>query len=834
MEEVLEAYAGYKASDSEEKELEFRARVDRLNFTKALKKLLKSPTEGTREATIDIQPIQKTSDRRLLTRVNFNGFTTDKPTYSYIIKEVKKRYIDKKSNVKLVFAVERSVPRDSVTSPGSKLVRAKLRFSFSLDGWRFDLTVAKGEEVEPARLGVRLTELKSWLSSFYSLGDVDQITNEPRCSFEIEAEHEASSKRDLASSAGSALGRLHDLANSDNELKNELQRMKGLLGLGGEDNIKQIGSKPCVLQRHSYSRIYPPVGWFLTAKADGFRGFLIVDELGARIVSDSPEHSVVRLSEADCGLRLVVDGELLDDQRFICHDLLYRDVSKLEQPFAARLQELQELREALHGVYSRSQVKEFFRIDDLTKAVQQAKSDPGFPTDGHLLIDPGNGYYSTKIYKIKPVNTIDFVAVRKSRGRLNEYWLYCSSNPELETMLKFPVDPNRERLFPEWRPTDRKMPQLFMPPDNPAVCVFVAPHDLGDRQVVELSRDVKAGRWVLHRVRPDRAGLPSYYGNWIVFAMEEWGLMHHPLSLDDLATPGGYFLTARDTVYDAAVKQNSKIKGSLISRVLAESSAPVVLDLGSGRGQDLMRYCAASHVTFVDQDRAALIELVERRYTTRQTGRPARGKSGCAYSFSVMVADLAATAELDRVAAELAVLSPRPYNSVVCNFAIHYLVKDMEAVAGFCKFVKQMLKEGGVFMFTCFSDERVRQLLAEHNGHWRVPLTKPGHSSETRDKYSIKGLGDRCSEIEVLLPFTGGNHYQEHLVDLGALHAVLKSFGFKVESGGFEDFLGERAPADARSLLPLDEADRKFVELYCWTIARLPKTKGGQKRRPRA
>lgn len=825
MDEVIEAYTNYQPQEDEEKELEFRFKAERTSFVTALRKFLGSELSAQRHATIDVQPATAHGDR-LLTRVAFDQLpSNDKPRYAYVTKR-RERDFRHSEGWRLAFAVERAVSKNEVDSAGPKVARAKLRFSFSADGWRFDFTIVRQETVEPAALLTKLKEIKSWLVRVYGVGDVEQLASEPRCSFEIEIEHEATrqtlNKAELVGSAMASLARLKRAYSSNGEAGDDLRKLQLLLGMrdARRTSIKQIGSKPTVLLRHAYSRIYPPTGWFLTTKADGFRGFLVVDDGGARIISDHPDRERLVVSEKDSGLRLVVDGELLEDGRFVCHDLLYRDGSRMERPFAARLQELESLREALDGIYSKSLVKEFFRIDDLVRAVQQAKADPGFPTDGHLLISPDHGYYTTKIYKIKPVNTIDFVAVRKARVRgQHEYWLYCSSNSELAARLRLPADENRARLFPDWRPTDRGMPQLFLPPDNPSACVLVSPHDLGERQVVELSRDVEAGRWVLHRTRPDRARLPNYYGNWIVFAMEEWGLMHHPLGLDDLATPSGYFLTSRDSVYDAAVKRNSAIKGRLIDRVLASAhgSTRCVLDLGSGRGQDIARYCAADHVTFVDRDRAALIELVERRYALRDGGRQ---PDGCSYSFSVLAADLAATERLATTADELRRLAPQSYNVVVCNFAIHYFIESIGATAAFCSFIRQLLSPGGLFMFTCFSDKAVAGLLAKHGGHWRVPL------DSARDKYSVRSLGALAPHgaIEVLLPFTGGNLYQERLVDLHALHELLRSHGFKVETGSFADELNADLDSKANALRwpPLADGDAEFVGLYCWTIAKLP------------
>jgi hypothetical protein len=516
----------------------------------------------------------------------------------------------------------------------------------------------------------------------------------------------------------------------------------------------------------------------------------------------------------DSEIDLVVDGELMDDGRFLAHDLMYDAVSNVEPvnciklPFEARLARLDVLRSRLSEM--NVTVKEFYQItEDLLVSVERVNSNPGFKTDGHLLISPNRDYATTTIYKIKPHNTIDFRAVKCPNEMMGRppyiakpgktlYLLFCGCTTSLATQLGLRPLPFFRKLFPK---TDRFFPQHFVAPDQPYSYLFYAPKDYGDRRVLELSRDVKKSEWIMHRIREDREALPDYYGNFISVAVTEWMLAHDPITLMDLVTPSNaYFRTPRDSFYTRVVKINSTVKRAYMAELVGPTS--IVLDMGSGRGQDISRYCGARHVTFSDKDRPALVELVERRY------RAERSKSVCNYPFSVFVADYANIP--DTYVDDLRALAPGPYDTAICNFAIHYFIGDLASQSHLVNFLLAL--DIKTFAFTCFSKQSIDSVLGR-TGIWE-------HKEGDRLKYSIKrGSG---AVISLILPFSNGAYYEETPVDIPAFARVLKAAKFTVTSTPFTNCPGYSTDG-------LSEADKTFIGLYSLNVCK--RTIGGSKTR---
>jgi hypothetical protein len=776
-----------------------RVLVDR--FAKLYARMQGLDSAPTLEKSFDFS-YQETELTRTITKVTFKG--SEKADTFYVRKdEIQREKIAAGSDTKgysLVLASETLLSKNP--SAGLPTIRVKARVSFTHLDWRFDFTLLHpcGQMSDAKRIREEWLD-QITLSNFIEIATASSMT----CNFEIEAEYVGKPKDNIKLPL--------DLIVFSSTSESMLVKISELLSLKTETNIKSMASRPVTLLRHVYNEIYPATGWYLTHKADGHRGFLLSDSSGAYTVSEE----VVRLPDSATEKALpafVVDGEMMENGSFICHDILYLGKSLLNLTFAVRLEALFSIRARLN-TFPNVFIKEFFPIDqDIAMSVERAKVDPGFPIDGHLLIGPDRDYYSTLMYKIKPVNTIDFLAVKcpmKMMGRPPYirrdgkilYLLFCTSSSHVNAQLKLTPLAFFRELFTE-RFT-RTMPQHFTPPDNPLAYLFYSDVNFGDREFVELSRDVAARDWRFHKIRSDRAKNPGFYGNFISIAVAEWSVAHDPITLDSLiAASSDYFKTARDSFYDKVVRVNSMVKKASMAQVV--NSSTVALDLGSGRGQDISRYCGARHVTFSDKDRAALIELIERRYTIESRGNDRRQSKACAYPFSVFVTDYSDIQP--ECATVLKSLAPAPYNLAVCNFAIHYFVHDVPSYGHFVNFIDSLGIE--TFVYTCFSKDRIEALTAE--GEWNA-------SENDRLKYSIRR---EDGKVSLILPFSAGRYYTENLVDLTRLNKMFKAAKFQVESRSFTECEGYN-PAG------LTDADKTFVGLYYLNVCKKVGKKGGRK-----
>lgn len=784
---------------------QFRAVIDRVLAAGGTPVLVKS---------VDVS-YQVAADRRIITRVEFEGEVKVGSTV------VEKRELGRhrvENQYSLVLASERILASSLNEAASVTRIKARLAISIAsanaegaLVGWRYDFTM-----LHPCNSLREATDIRyRWLDKI-TLDNF--LTTAASCSHtcKFEAEAEALGPVD---SVDPAL-KLLLFADPGEEI---LARVRKLLGLVGDTNIKSLANKPVAILRHTYNTIYPAVGWYLAHKADGDRGFLVVSDALAAIITGgrgSPLRELAASPGASEDITLVADGELMDDGRFLIHDLLYdangsgpAGGSTIKLPFTARLARMQALRPQLEAISDTLVVKEFFQItEDLFLSVERAKGDPGFKTDGHLLIGPDRDYSTTAVYKIKPHNTIDFLAIKCPADTMGRppylarpgktlYLLFCGCTSALASQLRLQPLPFARKLLGA---SGQYFPQHFVAPDQPNAYLFYAQKDYGERRVFELSRDVKHAEWIMHRIREDREALPNYYGNYLAVAITEWMLSHNPFTLDDLVTPSSdYFRAPRDSFYTRVVKVNSTIKRVYMAELVKPTS--VVLDMGSGRGQDISRYCGARHVTFSDKDRPALVELVERRYKAEQ--HVVKGR-GCNYPFSVFVADYASIP--DSYVEDLRALAPGPYDTAICNFAIHYFISDLASQSHLVNFLLALGVQ--TFAFTCFSKQRIDAVLGK-TGVWE-------HKEGDRLKYSIKRAG---GAISLILPFSNGAYYEETPVDITGFTRTLKAAKFAVTTTSFVDAPGFSADG-------LSEADITFVSLYSLSVC--TRTAGGA-RRPR-
>lgn len=524
-------------------------------------------------------------------------------------------------------------------------------------------------------------------------------------------------------------------------------------------------------------------------------------------------------------------------------------------------------------------------IERVVRAVIEAPHP--YPVDaGLILVRPGQPYAETQTYKWKALedNTIDFYARKAPAAALGRppylaapghalYFLFVGIRADLYRQLGLQRCPGYEELFgrsaaggPEY------FPLQFSPPDTPFA--FLYQHPAGgpdiDKKVVEMrvatqrkpaaaaaakprpaKKKVGGGDadaplaatapprtvdWELVRVRTDRQRdlrTQRYFGNDWTVAEKTWLNVFDEFTLDQLwAGPGAvYFRGTKDTAYAA---QTALVRAATTRRIEALLDAGWVVDLAAGRGQDLGRYLAAGvhHLVAVDNDRAALSELVGRRYTharklrEREAGRgrgAGRGAGGRrATTVHVLAADVNAPWADTRAAVGALGLPAEGADAVVCNLAVHYFLGTVEALRNFVELARALLRPGGTLALLAFAGEAVHALLQRRG-------IAAGQTWESRDgdglalkyairrEYAAETLTEAGQKIAVLHPFSDGALYEENLVSFGALKAEFAARGFRVAAEGSvasEAALRDFAAANPRLAAALTPADIEYAALY--------------------
>jgi len=502
-----------------------------------------------------------------------------------------------------------------------------------------------------------------------------------------------------------------------------------------------------------------------------------------------------------------------------------------------------------------------------------------------------NNYFNTAWYKWKPIeeNTIDFLLVLADSKLLgidpfikkpgfDLYVLFVGIDEEMHKKLGLTLIPKYDHIFPSVRHNIKNnqnrdhtyMPIQFTPSANPGDYLYY--HPVGklvegtteeaassnlNMKIVEMRK--KSGQindpWVVTRIRHDRQVDSNYFGNDYRTAELNYQNYVNPLLFENLSDyNAGYFTTTSSPQYKAKNGFHRFVIGTVIKRYtidLAPEAPPreltdvlaninvknprvatsLVVDLASGRGADLHRYeeCGVLRTLFVDIDKNALTELIQRKFSLIYNDRKQflieknakhmsnRGHSGM--TVNIMSADLSTDWKqlIDRM--KYFNISNGTVDYINMSFAIHYFCDSPAKLTNLLQLVSNLLKIGGYFSVTVMNGQRVWTLLKDidQNETW---MLNDDINNTTTTKYKIKKLysGKTLSEtgqtISVALPFTD-EMYEEPLCNITYLIKQAGSLGLKVDlNEQFDTYLPDFQKVNQVMYNQITEADKQYISLH--------------------
>jgi len=566
------------------------------------------------------------------------------------------------------------------------LVRLRSRISFPDDKWRFDITAVRSGKID--EIG---PTLKTIVSQMFGRGItpdtyLDSIPHGIVTSYEVEIEY-TGSPADLTIEDFDIVKTVFETVSP--EYTQELQMKYELLavsqaikysnaGFKSNPTLKRFVNQAEGLTKNVYMGIYPPVGYYLTDKADGVRCVVrgspasltvIADRLiqfvGRKTAMNTPvENSKRNNSPLTPTSRIIkniddttiVDGELLCKGDtcivYVFDVLMFRQETVSEKPFAQRLDYIPGACNALnaqienmmnmtvserYNVYSRVVFvpKTFARIE--AEALETSfrrvySAEHPYVIDGLILTSPNDSYHDTRNLKWKDSDhlTIDFAAMRAPVSLIGKkpfirrpgfelYLLYVGINNDEQQKLGLDDLPETRELFPETF-QDRYHPIHFSPSSEPYAYVYFHANGLPeiDRKIVELRRSgvgTDDAKWDFVHLREDRSLTRGYYGNHFKIAETTYQNYINPFPFEELWRPhAGYFTKTASDIY----KNPNAYKRFVISALMKNHMSRVkrAIDLASGRGGDLHRYheVGVQSVLFVDRDSNAIAELIQRKF----------------------------------------------------------------------------------------------------------------------------------------------------------------------------------------------------------------------------
>jgi hypothetical protein len=166
------------------------------------------------------------------------------------------------------------------------------------------------------------------------------------------------------------------------------------------------------------------------------------------------------------------------------------------------------------------------------------------------------------------------------------------------------------------------------------------------------------------------------------------------------------------------------------------------------------------------------------------------------------------------------------FEVVSCQFAIHYMFRDMDTLKTYCKNVDEVLKPGGYFIGTCLDGTKVASILddsstgkitgkQDENTLWMIEKKYAGNFQSKTPGQTISVYVESINKI-----------YDEYLVDLDLLSEVLETFGIRklnsneiqaldlqteTSIGQFKDWYDE-------TQYPLSEGLKAYSFLNSWFV----------------
>jgi SAM-dependent methyltransferase len=564
---------------------------------------------------------------------------------------------------------------------------------------------------------------------------------------------------------------------------------------GNHNSLKQLLPKVVTLTRYDYRNIYPVDNYYLTEKTDGIRAIGMCHENGAYIISDN-----IIISETKSEKVTIVDGELVNDILYAFDVIVYDNILIYNQPLENRLAVLSDavkrLTDANLNVKSKHYEQIYNNVEAIIKKVYYKKHP--YEIDGLIFVKPGDNYLLTKSYKWKDSchMTIDFLVKKTPNSIIGTipfvlkpnhtmYFLFVGINNEMYKSLNLRTCPGYNEIFTD-QINGNYFPIQFSVSNAPYAYIYYHPNDSKiniENVVVEFKcisncsaeNSVYIG-WEPIKVRNDRKKdleSKTYYGNDYRVAEITWINYMDPFPVEQLwlnYNDDEYFMANKPKIYNA---QTSVISFMKSERLMNYKHTNNVLDIGSGKGQDLGRYIKNNirYLTVIDNDKASLSELIRRKFTFIKNNN----LHNVSTNVKVVLADM--TENYIQLQEKVHRINKIKYNLIVCNLSLHYYTYTNELLQNFIQFIIHSLDYEGHLVITCMFGEEVFNLLKKlsFGEFWTC------HEGEVV-KYSIQKLyssdtfANFGQKIGIILPFSNGQYYEEYLINIKNLIQEFKKY----------------------------------------------------------
>ena len=723
----------------------------------------------------------------------------------------------------------------------AQLARIRLRYTINLGNWQLDITLVKN--VSDFSNPVKLKSAKT--AMLFPI-DINNFIEKAPWSFadifEFELEYIGEAPFSEASllevdkifektfiladelvgdsSSGPSNNSTNDYQQKIYEVA-KLVRQKDAYKFQKSEGIKQLSNQVIELDKNMFLAdvLKNITNYYITDKIDGSRAILYIKDRRCYVITKD-----LKSFDIDISGTYIFDSEEYKDEYYLFDVLVFDGVNLTNKPFQDRLAYLEKFN------IPKFQNKLFERLtSDFQNQVAKFKNRKvPYETDGIILTPANETYFDMKVYKYKPIDklTIDFL-IKKCPSKLlgispyidkpgkTLYLLFSGMRHDTFNQLNLSFVRNYEDIFPgiDKRHLPKYFPYQFQPSNFTFAYLYWDSKDSLDGEVGEfvcgpcvknLAYSVGDDLWVLKRLREDRkieVARGNYFGNNYKVAELTWMSYNEPLVIEDLKI-SNYFQENDSQLQKASRNFNSYVKAQIFEQF---KNTDWVMDLASGKGQDLFRYSSYGfkNVVFLEIDNVALLELVNRKHQLHKTN-----------SINIQLHQMDLTANYVDNIERLSDIDVQKVDLIVCNFAFHYMLENKKSLLNVAKFINHYLKPGGRFIFTAFDGKEIIKLLNENKGEWTVKQDSAIKYS-IKKQYSVNFLDPIGQKIDVLLPFSNDSYYSEYLVNIDYIVEEFSKLGFALEiDQTFGEYLDGYKKSNYHGFTALDDNDKKYVSLY--------------------
>ena len=625
----------------------------------------------------------------------------------------------------------------------------------------------------------------------------------------------------------------------------------------GHFGLKQLGTNPIELTKKSYNKdiLSNIENFVLTEKIDGIRSMLIIYPKKGECHIINKQYRYLDIpTNCDDDLIILDAEEYIDENNnklYYVFDCIWynKNISDLvfcgvdcRLLYVERCVAQYDFLKSKHFIYlsQLNYADQIHQFNDLLKTLP-------YENDGFIFISKNANYNNTLNYKWKPLEkmTIDFVArkcpaillgINPYTQKENQtlYLLFAGIRDSDYKKLGINKIQNYETIFKKVQYKDQYFPIQFSPSSDPYAYLFWSDNHHLDGNIVELTRtislDSQDNSWQLVKIRDDRnidMMRKTYYGNYFKFAEYIWMNYSNPLTLANLCEPinQGYFQQDDNSQYTYIRKFNNFVKSQLTQMYAKKKtkadSIDWVIDLASGKGQDLSKYieCNIKNILMIDIDDMGLMEIINRKHnyindkTIKHVSKIYIKKLDLADSYKN---------NLLKIQDSRFGIPSDGAQLVVCNLALHYLVQNKRKIQNFCGLLHKLMNYGSIFIFTAFNGRKVFNKLKNSDEPYERRVDNKLIYS-IKKKYTETEFTGINQKIDVLLPFSDGNYYTEYLINDDLLSEELaKKKIILINEDSFDIYLDKFKENKPHFHKSLTEIDREFISLYSFYIFHKP------------